>query len=237
MIFLLFTILWILFADSIWCFLIPIVSLIIRASYRERNIKLFKIYPIIFALLLFLANHFLSEKPLNENLLLSFRIVVFSGLLLHIFDSATRGSLKSLSRLDYLIYTGIRVMSIVEERLSDTWHIFKTRWVHTKLLKKPSLVAFTFANFLLESLVIYNQIQLVNYEKGGLALSKNKNYSVDDKKSFHLNLSRSKRIMISYSTIGDIFLLVIILLPPSLIGLNIIPKKFTTIIDYISSLL
>jgi hypothetical protein len=236
MIYLIFTILWVLFADSIWCFVIPIVSLIIRASYRERNIKLFKIAPIFFAILLFFVNYFISEKPLNENLLLSFRIVVFSGLLIHISDSATRGSLKSVSGIDYLIYTGIRVMSIVEERLSDTWLIFKTRWFHTKFFKKPSLLAYTFANFLLESLVIYNQIQLVNFEKGGLALLKNKNYSVDDKKSIHLKLSSNRRIMIQYSTIGDIFLLIIIFLPSSFIGFHTIPKQFTNILDYISSL-
>ena len=235
MIFIIFIILWILFADSIWCFVIPIVSIMLRASYRERNVKLFKIAPIVFATFLFFANYYLTDKPLNENLLLSLRIIVFSGLLLHMFDSATKGSLKAMSKLEYLIYSGIRIMAIVEERLSDTWLIFKIRWNKTKLTKKPSLVAFTFVNFIVESTLINKQIQLVNYEKGGLAIKKNINYSYSDKKAFQINLFNNRKIVLAYSTLGDISLLIIILITPTFINLNTIPNKFTNILEYIVS--
>lgn len=237
MIYIIFILLWIFAADSIWCFIIPVLSLIIRASYRERNLNLFKVAPFIFATILFLANHYLTEKPFTENLLLSIRIVFFSGLLLHIFDSATKGSLNSMPKIQYYVYLSIRFFSIIKERLSDTWLVFKIKRRNTIIKKRPKLLIYTIANFILECVMVFKQIQVIVFEKGGQEILEKKNYSVLNKRTMQIILPRNKKILITYSSMGDIFLLLLIIMTYPFYGLNTIPIKFIHFFEYLSSLL
>lgn len=216
MIFITFIILLAILADSVWCFVIPIISLFLRAAYKETNLNLIRFAPLVFVTLIFTANIFLSGKSLNENIIFSIRILIFSALLIHIINNLAKKDLASSKGIYFYIYMGMRMFSIIIERLSDTWHILTIRWKQTKFTKKPKLLLYTFSNFVLEMVSVDKQINLVNYEKGGLTNTlPSKDYSY--KKAIVIPLGVSKKISISYSTIGDLACLLIILLPSTTI--------------------
>ncbi len=227
MILILLIILWLLFANTVWCFLIPVSCLFIRAAYRERSIKLFKVYPIIFASLLFILNYFLANKPFNDNLILSLRIVAFSGLLIHLFESLENGSFKLFSKLEYSIYYGIRLFTVIVERFSDTFLVLGTRWHSTSFFKKTSLITSTFSNFMLEATLVSKQINLVTYEKGGINTSSEWNFSRPKLKSLG---------PFTYSFIGDVFLILLLFIPSFVVGEKIIPEKINIVLDFFKSI-
>lgn len=217
MVFIIFIILLAIFADSIWCFVIPCLCLVLRAAYKGVNINVLRINVIAIAFVIFLVNVLFANIPTNESMMLSLRIVVFSALFNHIIDSINKRSLKSTKGSYLYIYMMARTFSIISERQSDTWHIYNVRRKQTKLLKQPKLLLFTFSNFILEMITVEKQINLVNYEKGGLSNNKySKNSS--NKKAIIIPLYANKKISLSYSTIGDIACLLLILLAPTTIS-------------------
>lgn len=225
MIFFIFAILWIAFADSVWCFILPVICLFIRAAYRERKLQLFTRFALGSAFVITLFNYLASDRSTDDrviNFLFFLRLVIFSALMLHIVDCASRGSFRAWPKVNYLIYTGMRVFSIVKERLMDTWYIFKTRWGNTKFTTKIPLLAFTMTNFLLECILIYNQMTLVNYEKGGTNILNNRVYSDASKKNIRI-MFKHRKVELAYSTIGDLFLLLIVFIP--LVDYRLIPSR------------
>jgi len=230
MFFISFIVLLVIFADSIWCFIIPFLSIFLRAAYKETNVNLIKLITVFFAIFLFLLNLALSNKTMNENVIGSVRLVVFSALLIHIFDNLNRRSLKSSKGFNLYFYMGMRIMSIITERLSDMWLIFTIRWKQTKIIKRPKLLFSTFGNFLLESLVVNNQINLVNYEKGGLITEQPANY--DGQKAIIIPITSTKRITIPYSVIGDLGLLFLIIFPQIIIDTHTLPKKMMELMQF-----
>jgi len=232
MIFFIFIILLVSFADSIWCFVIPLLCIFLRAAYREANVNLIRIATIIFALILFVLNLFFSDKSVDENILGSIRIVLFSALLIHGVDNINKRPLKSTKGYNLYFYMGMRIMSIIRERLSDTWLIFNIRWKQTKLIKKPKLLFSTFGNFLLESVRVNNQINLVNYEKGGIAVNQ-QSIKRDHKRAIVIPFPTSDRkVYISYSFVGDLVLVVLIILPQIILETNSLPRKIIEFIQF-----
>ena len=197
-------ILWLLTANSIWSFLIPIFCIFIRAAYSSRSVRVFKISPIIFATFLFIYNFFSSDISTETNLINSVRIVVFSALLIHIFEGVVSSPSTAFPKISYHIYSGTRILSIVIERLSDTMSVFYQRARNLSWRKVPKLIGYAFSNFLTEILIVHKTIELVNYEKGG----SNNITSWETTLKYNPN---KKIWILSYLTVGDIFLILLLL--------------------------
>jgi hypothetical protein len=243
MIFFIFLIVWIAVADSVWHFIIPLATLIVRASYRERNFReLFKISAIIILFFIALFNYIFSEsfdrtEFFNKfNWVFFFKLVAFSALMLHEFDNIKRGALQSFPRINAPISMGIRVFSIIKERLDDTWHIYKTRQKYVKWNKQIPLFAYVFFNFILECLIVYREVLLVSFEKGGQHVLDNKTYSDININKIRINIGQ-KRFAIPCYAIGDIVLLIIILIPSYLVHRGIIQDSISIIVKHITELL
>jgi hypothetical protein len=223
MLLILVIILWLLLADSIWSFIIPILCIIIRAAYKDKNIRLFKLAPLVFSVIYFFINVYFVKYNMDFSLLISLRIIVFSVLLLHIFETLESSNFKKLPRFNFFLYYGIRLFSIFFEKFGDTYMLFKLRKKHIKWWKIPGLLKNMLSNCLLEGLLIYKQINLVNYEKG----------LVD--KAKYIELQKNKQSSIKLVLVGDFILLLLVLIP-SFVGSNsLLPKSIVSFITFIKS--
>lgn len=195
---------WIVISNSSSLMLLPCVGLFLRSAYKKRSISLFKKEAIIFAIILLIINMIVAEKNFDENLSLSLRILLFSALFIHIIDGIEDISFKKIPQLEFSIYYGIRLLSLIMPRQRDMWYVLKARYKTEKNEEKLKMLYMTFVNFFIEIILLNKQLNMLMFERGGMP----------ETNEWRIR-KRSKNIMglIPMSFLGDLLLLFIIFIP------------------------